>query len=286
METARKVIAERALHRTIVAVDDTDSYVCRPHAPGQIRDALLGRQLIAAHRRGKTMWCETSGLDGSAEHGSAEHGPDLGLHLGMAGRIVVESPGLETVWGGEPFRRDAQPARAQWDRFRLDFADGGSLVLFDKRRLSRVRLNPGLAALGPDAGTVTEAEFRDLVRRGTVAVKARLLDQSKIAGVGNLLADEALWQARISPQAPAGSLSRPAVNRLYQSLQAALASAEANGGVHTGEVIAARRRGGVCPRCGAPMRQGVVGGRTTWWCSREQALRRAAGARTPRRASV
>jgi formamidopyrimidine-DNA glycosylase len=291
VETARKVIAERALHRTIVAVDDTDSYVCRPHAPGQIRDALLGRQLIAAHRRGKTMWCETSGLDGSAEHGSAEHGsaehgPDLGLHLGMAGRIVVESPGLETVWGGEPFRRDAQPARAQWDRFRLDFADGGSLVLFDKRRLSRVRLNPGLAALGPDAGTVTEAEFRDLVRRGTVAVKARLLDQSKIAGVGNLLADEALWQARISPQAPAGSLSRPAVNRLYQSLQAALASAEANGGVHTGEVIAARRRGGVCPRCGAPMRQGVVGGRTTWWCSREQALRRAAGARTPRRASV
>ena len=291
METARKVIAERALHRTIVAVDDTDSFVCRPHAPGQIRDALLGRQLIAAHRRGKTMWCETSGLDGSAEHGSAEHGsaehgPDLGLHLGMAGRIVVESPGLETAWGGEPFRRDAQPARAQWDRFRLDFADGGSLVLFDKRRLSRVRLNPGLAALGPDAGTVTEAEFRDLVRRGTVAVKARLLDQSKIAGVGNLLADEALWQARISPQAPAGSLSRPAVSRLYQSLQAALASAEANGGVHTGEVIAARRRGGVCPRCGAPMRQGVVGGRTTWWCSREQALRRAAGARAPGRATV
>jgi formamidopyrimidine-DNA glycosylase len=296
VETARKVIAERALHRTIVAVDDTDSYVCRPHAPGQIRDALLGRQLIAAHRRGKTMWCETSGLEGSAEHGSAEHGsaehgsaehgPDLGLHLGMAGRIVVESPGLETAWGGEPFRRDAQPARAQWDRFRLDFADGGSLVLFDKRRLSRVRLNPGLAALGPDAGTVTEAEFRDLVRRGTVAVKARLLDQSKIAGVGNLLADEALWQARISPQAPAGSLSRPAVSRLYRSLQAALASAEANGGVHTGEVIAARRRGGVCPRCGAPMRRGVVGGRTTWWCSREQALRRAAGARAPGRATV
>jgi formamidopyrimidine-DNA glycosylase len=291
VETARKVIAERALHRTIVAVDDTDSYVCRPHAPGQIRDALLGRQLIAAHRRGKTMWCETSGLDGSAEHGSAEHGsaehgPDLGLHLGMAGRIVVESPGMETAWGGEPFRRDAQPARAQWDRFRLDFADGGSLVLFDKRRLSRVRLNPGLATLGPDAGTVTEAEFRDLVRRGTVAVKARLLDQSKIAGVGNLLADEALWQARIPPQAPAGSLSRPAVSRLYQSLQAALASAEANGGVHTGEVIAARRRGGVCPRCGAPMRRGVVGGRTTWWCSREQALRRAAGARAPGRATV
>ena len=154
----------------------------------------------------------------------------------MAGRIVVESPGLETAWGGEPFRRDAQPARAQWDRFRLDFADGGSLVLFDKRRLSRVRLNPGLAALGPDAGTVTEAEFRDLVRRGTVAVKARLLDQSKIAGVGNLLADEALWQARISPQAPAGSLSRPAVSP-------AVPVAAGRTGVRRGERRGAHRRG-------------------------------------------
>jgi formamidopyrimidine-DNA glycosylase len=286
VETARKLIAERALHRTIVAVDDTDSSVCRPHAPGQIRDALLGRELTAACRRGKTMWVETSGLDGSAEPG-----PELGLHLGMAGRIVVESPGLETAFGGEPFRRDAQPARKEWDRFRLDFADGGSLVLFDKRRLGRVWLNPGLGALGPDAGEVTEAEFLALIRKGTVAVKARLLDQSKLAGVGNLLADEALWQAKISPQAPAGILSKPAVGRLYRALQDALRSAQEHGGVHTGEVIAARKRGAVCPRCGAPMRKGVVGGRTTWWCSREQALRGAgrkisAGARTRGRATV
>jgi hypothetical protein len=54
-------------------------------------------------------------------------------------------------------------------------------------------------------------------------------------------------------------------------LQAALASAIAQGGVHTGEVIAARRRGGTCPRCGAEMRHGTVAGRSTWWCSREQA---------------
>src|SRR6202042_1262050 len=71
---------------------------------------------------------------------------------------------------------------------------GGRLVLVDPRRLGRVRLDPDLDALGPDAEQVTPEEFRSLILKGTIAVKARLLDQSKIAGVGNLLADEVLWQ--------------------------------------------------------------------------------------------
>jgi formamidopyrimidine-DNA glycosylase len=115
--------------------------------------------------------------------------------------------------------------------------------------------------------------------KGTVAVKARLLDQSKIAGVGNLLADEALWRARVPPAAPAGRLPREDVDRLYRALRSALRSAIAKGGVHTGEVIAARHPGGQCPRCGAEMVHGTVGGRTTWWCSREQALTPAGPAR-------
>jgi formamidopyrimidine-DNA glycosylase len=159
-----------------------------------------------------------------------------------------------------------------WNRFALEFADGGRLVLFDRRRLGRVRLNPDLDALGPDAGEVTAAQFRSLIMKGTVAVKARLLDQSKIAGVGNLLADEALWRASVSPAARAGQLPREDVDRLYRALRSALRSAIAKGGVHTGEVIAARHPGGRCPRCGAEMEHGTVGGRSTWWCSREQAL--------------
>src|SRR5712691_206746 len=79
-ERARQAI-ERALNREIVAVDDSDTYVCRPHAPGEIAAALTGRRLTAAHRRGKFMWVETD--DG---------GPDLGLHLGMAGRIAIDEP--------------------------------------------------------------------------------------------------------------------------------------------------------------------------------------------------
>jgi formamidopyrimidine-DNA glycosylase len=267
VEIARSLIADQALHRRIVDVDDSDSYVGRPHPPGELRSALTGRSLTAAHRRGKTIWLETSGTG----DGAAPGGPELGIHLGMSGRIVVTGPDGTVAEGGDP-RYGTRPRRAEWSRFTLTFADGGSLVLLDPRRLGRVRLNPDIGALGPDAAQVAPAEFRALITKGTIAVKARLLDQSKIAGVGNLLADEILWQARVSPLARAGSLSSVQVNRLYRALKSVLASATAKGGAHTGDIIAARHPGGTCPRDGAPMVHGTVGGRSTWWCSREQAL--------------
>ncbi|HMG65286.1 MAG TPA: hypothetical protein VK599_20245, partial [Streptosporangiaceae bacterium] len=160
-----------------------------------------------------------------------------------------------------------------WNRFTLRFADGGSLVLLDPRRLGRVRLDPDIGALGPDATQVSRAQFRALITKGTIAVKARLLDQSKIAGIGNLLADEILWQAKVSPLARVNSLTPVQVNRLYRALKKVVDAAIASGGAHTGDVIAARHPGGTCPRDGAPMVHGIVGGRSTWWCSREQALR-------------
>ena len=266
VETARLLIADLALGRRIVGVDDADTFVCRPHSPGELRDALTGRMLTQAHRRGKALWCETSGPGGSAAAG-----PDLGIHLGMSGRIVVTAKDGWVAEGGDPLGRDAQPRKAEWDRFTLEFADGGRLALFDKRRLGRIQLNPDIAALGPDAGEVTQADFRALISKGTIAVKARLLDQSKIAGVGNLLADEVLWQAKVPPATPVSRLRRQDADRLYRALRSVLASAAAKGGAHTGDVIAARHPGGTCPRCGAEMVHGTVGGRSTWWCSREQA---------------
>jgi len=266
VETARRLIADLGLGRRITDVDDADTFVCRPHSPGELREALTGRTLTAAHRRGKAMWCETSGVGSSAGPG-----PDLGIHLGMSGRIVVVAADGWVAEGGDPPGRDAQPRKAAWDRFTLEFADGGRLSLFDKRRLGRVQLNPDIDALGPDAGEVTQADFRALITKGTIAVKARLLDQSKIAGVGNLLADEVLWQAKVPPATPVSRLQRKDADRLYRALRSVLASAVAKGGAHTGDVIAARRPGGTCPRCGHEMVHGTVGGRSTWWCSREQA---------------
>src|SRR5215831_19059488 len=233
VETARSLIADRALHRRIVDVDDSDGYVVRPHSPGELRNALAGRSLTAAHRRGKTIWLETSGTADAAAPG----GPELGIHLGMSGRIVVTGPDGSVAEGGDPYRYRARPARAGWSRFALTFADGGSLVLLDPRRLGRVRLNPDIGALGPDAAQVTPAEFRALVTKGTAPVKARLLDQSRIAGIGNLLADEILWQARVSPLARVSTLSSARVNRLYHALKSVLESATAKGGAHTGEIF-------------------------------------------------
>src|SRR5256885_6884682 len=90
-ERARKSL-ERVLGRRVVAVDDSDTYVCRPHHPGQIGDALTGHTFVSAHRRGKFLWLET------------EDGPTLALHLGMTGHIVLDPE--ESV---------------RWDRFGVRF---------------------------------------------------------------------------------------------------------------------------------------------------------------------
>jgi formamidopyrimidine-DNA glycosylase len=80
-----------------------------------------------------------------------------------------------------------------------------------------------------------------------------------------------LWRAKVPPATPTSRLQRKDADRLYHALQSTLESAIAKGGAHTGDVIPARHTGGRCPRCGAEMKHGTVGGRSTWWCSREQA---------------
>ncbi|MDN5750146.1 MAG: formamidopyrimidine-DNA glycosylase [Pseudonocardia sp.] len=262
VELARVVLAD-ALNREIRSIDDNDDWVCRPHPPGEIAQALVGGRLTAAHRRGKTMWCETSVR--------GEPGPNLGVHLGMGGQIMVTTGGETRVGPTGPEHRNPGPRKPEWDRFTVTFADGGRLRLFDKRRLGRVRLEPDLDGVGPDAETISREDFRTRVGRGHSAVKARLLDQSVLAGVGNLLADETLWQAGLCPAAPADELGAARLDELYDALEQALKAAIANGGVHTGEVIGFRHADAGCPRCAAPMVHGTVGGRSTWWCSAEQA---------------
>jgi formamidopyrimidine-DNA glycosylase len=266
VETARLVIERAALGRTIVDVDDSDSYECRPHAPGQIRTALLGRRLTVAHRRGKSMWCDSSGVGRSKADG-----PQLGIHLGMSGKIVISDGQGNEIDGGDYWERGRAPGDYRYSRFTLTFEDGGSLLLVDPRRLGRVRLDPPVDDLGPDAREITPAQFRTVLAHGTAPVKARLLNQDAIAGIGNLLADQVLWLAKVDPARPVQNLTKADVDQLLKATRTAIETAIRGGGVHTLSVVPFRKKGGLCPRDGAPMVRGTVGGRTTWWCSVEQA---------------
>ena len=236
-ERARLVL-EQVIGRTIAHVDDRDTYVCRPHRPGELDAALTGHRFVSAHRRGKFLWMET------------DDGPTLGLHLGMAGRIVF----------------NGRAEHERWDRFTVEFEDGTWFALEDRRRLGRAILNPDFSHVGPDAADISRAEFRKRLGRGNTAVKARLLDQHALSGVGNLLADQTLWQARIAPDRLTGSLSEEELDRLRKELRAAVRDAIRRGGVHTGEFIPARRGSRLCPRCGHELHRGRFGGRTTFWC--------------------
>ena len=264
VESARAVIERHGLLRSIADVDDSDTFVCRPHAPGEIRHALLGAELITAMRRGKSMWFQTD---------SAPDAVTLGIHLGMSGKIVIADPDGTEIDGGDYWERGRSPGDYRWARFTVTFADGGRLMLVDPRRLGRVRLNPPVDQLGPDAQLITPAQFRAALAAGSAApVKARIMDQQRIAGIGNLLADEILWRARVHPARAVSSLTAAEQSRLLRATRDTVKAALRHGGVHTLTIIPQRRRGGTCPRDHAPMRTGAVDGRTSWWCSAEQLL--------------
>src|SRR5580692_5763264 len=259
VESARAVIERHGLRRRIADVDDSDTFVCRPHAPGEIRHALLGGELIAAMRRGKSMWFPSS------------EGVTLGIHLGMSGKIVIADADGTEVDGGDYWEGGRKPGDYRWARFTLTFDDGGRLMLVDPRRLGRVRLNPPVEELGPDAQLITPAQFRAvLAAGGSAPVKARLMDQRRMAGIGNLLADEILWRARVHPARHVSTLTAAEQARLLRACRDAIRSALRDGGVHTLPIIPFRRRGAACPRDHVPMQTGQVDGRTSWWCPAEQ----------------
>jgi formamidopyrimidine-DNA glycosylase len=211
------------------------------------------------------MWSDTSGL-----RGSRTPGPELGIHLGMSGKIVIVGRDGQEVEGGDYWARGRPPGDHRFARFSLRFADGGALILVDPRRLGRVRLDPPVDRLGPDALEVTLPQLRRAVSSSKAPVKARIMDQQVIAGIGNLLADQMLWLAGIPPSLPADELTGEQVNRLHRALRRTLTAAIKGGGVHMLSVVPLRKAGALCPRDGAPMQRSTVGGRTTWWCSAEQ----------------
>jgi formamidopyrimidine-DNA glycosylase len=190
----------------------------------------------------------------------------------MSGKIVIADLDGGEIDGGDYWEGRRVPGDYRWSRFAVTFDDGGRMMLVDPRRLGRITLDPPVERLGPDAATITAAAFKAALASGSAPVKARLLDQRAVAGIGNLLADEILWRAKIHPGRPVDDLTPREVGKIFRAVQASVADALAGGGVHTLSIIPFRHAGGLCPRDGAPMARGAVGGRTSWWCSAEQSL--------------
>ena len=192
-------------------------------------------------------------------------GPTLGLRFGMTGRLLVD--------GGAAIERleyGSSRAEPAWDRFGLSFAGGGRLVVRDPRRLGGVHLDPDESSLGADALALDADGLASVLGRSRAPLKARLMDQQRLAGLGNLLTDEILWRAGLSPRRAAAGLTVDESAQLLETIVDTVAELDARGGSHTGDLQAARHPGATCPRCGAPLRRDQVGGRTTYWCPAHQ----------------
>jgi formamidopyrimidine-DNA glycosylase len=252
-------LAEKGLERTITGVWMVDARYGRGGTtPRRLSSALVGHSFTDARRRGKLMLLDT------------DDGPTLGVRFGMTGGLVVDgAEALDRLLYGPGVFDE------KWVRARVTFADGGHLSLHDPRRFGSLELAPNEERLGPDALTATLPELRQALAvtpgrsTATAPLKARLMDQERLAGVGNLLADEMLWRAELNPERRT-SLTDPELRALHKSLRSTLRQLGRRGGSHMGDLMEERHVGGRCPRDDTELQRATVGGRTTYWCPAHQ----------------
>jgi formamidopyrimidine-DNA glycosylase len=280
VEVTRLRIAPLLAGRPIAAVHTTrNSYVFLTR-PETLRRRLRGRTVRSLARRGKYLL------------GSLDDASLLVLHLGMTGQLFssrATSPRLLSVTGRSTLAPDEQ-ARFRPDshtHLRLGFEDEGPEVLFrDARKFGKILLlSPGqsserLARLGVDALELTGEELFRATRRRKVAIKNLLLDQSVVAGSGNIYSDEALFLAGVRPTRRAGRVTRRECHAISEGIKRVMRRAIETGGSSVSDFIAPdgsdgryqderrvyAREGEPCHRCGTSVRRVVIGQRSAHYC--------------------
>ncbi|QGG95071.1 DNA-formamidopyrimidine glycosylase family protein [Actinomarinicola tropica] len=244
--------AEPVVGRVIDEVHAPDTWFVKRGDPDELRAVLPGHRVTGLRRIGKLLLVDTDG-------------PVLGLRFGMTGRLIVDGDAsidqLEYSSG-----RDLP----EWHRFGLGFSPSGSLAISDPRRLGGVELDPDESRLGVDALDASVDELGAALAGSRAAVKARLMDQAHVAGLGNLLTDETLWRAGIDPARPASAVEGDDLAALHAAMHEVLSELGERGGSHTGDLHLERTAGGRCPRDGAELVRRTIGGRTTWSCPAHQ----------------
>jgi formamidopyrimidine-DNA glycosylase len=262
VEGFRRVLAEHATSRRIRSVAVADPGVLRDTSTSALDDATRGQVFASPDRHGK--WLTAPLRTPGRRHRHSD--PTVVFHFGMTGGLV---------WSDRP--QDEE--RHRDDRVVFDFGDG-ELRYRDLRKLHGVRLARDddsldrlLSRLGPDAWQVSPEDFDralDGVRR---QLKPALMDQTVVAGLGNLLVDEILWRTRLHPRRSTAALSPADRSRLYRRMRSVLRQSIPRGRVpgYARWLTGSRDdEDAPCPRCGGPLRRGRVGGRTSVWCPRCQ----------------
>lgn len=286
VETVKRGL-DRLLPGHTVASVKFDSPKSFPNSPADVDQFLRGARVLGVRRRAKVLLIDlTSGYT-------------LVTHLKMTGQLVFDSP-KEHFGAGHPNDSLVAHLPDKSTRVTLGFEDGSSLFFNDQRKFGWMRLLPTdtvtdlpfIAKLGPEPlepGFTWQVLRERLKRRARSNVKSALLDQTVLAGVGNIYADEALWGAKIHPSTLVGQVSARQIQRLHQELLAVLrlsidqggssnhtyVDAEGNRGSYMKFANVFRRDGQPCPRCGTTIAKLRVAGRGTHICPNCQQLQAA-----------
>jgi formamidopyrimidine-DNA glycosylase len=288
VESVRRQLEPALVGRRFERVEIADPRLVRPYEPAEVAAELEGEQVAAVERRGKYLIVRF------------ESGRALLIHLRMTGSLRVTAPG---ELQDDPHRRAV-----------VTLENGSDLAYRDVRRFGTwLLLEPGGLEPYVDAkvgeepldAVFTAAHLGERLAKRRAPIKAALLDQRTLAGMGNIYVDEALWRARINPLRPAESLQDDEIRRLHEGIRAALEHGiarqgstlrdyrlpdGASGGMQD-EFRAYGREGEPCDRCGTPLVKTRVAGRGTYFCPTcqpRQAARRSSSrpSRSRRQSSV
>lgn len=248
VETFKRYIERTSLEKVVVKAEVKNPVVVRPARPEDVVRAVEGSEFLSVRRHGKQLFLELG------------QGGWMTWHFGMT---------------GEPVFFDRPSEEPRFDRFLLTF-EHGRLAFDDPCMLGRIGVTPSpeefieRKRLGEDALSVAEKRFVDLMERSRGSVKNALMDQHKIAGVGNIYADEVLFQCRIDPRAEVSSLDNADLKCMHRSMKRVLRRS-----IEVGTDFAQlpktyllhyRRKGAPCPKCGGVMDTVTLGGRTSYFC--------------------
>jgi formamidopyrimidine-DNA glycosylase len=263
VESYRRYLSAKGLHKRIRDVHVGNTTILRGVTSRGLKQALRGRQMERTRRHGKHLFA------------LLDDGTWLAMHFGMTGRLAY-------------FKRlEDDP---EHDRLRLDLANGYHLAFDDTRMLGRVRLisdpDDFIAAekLGPDAldASLDKRAFVRLMKGRKGRIKSALMDQTLLAGIGNIYTDEILFQARLHPNTLVQRLSDEELRALHKTIRRVLKVAIERGAgseqwvdrLPAKYLLRHREAGATCPRCRGMIKRSRAGGRSFYYCPRCQPARR------------